>query len=120
MSYQTIRQFLLFMQDQPDECPAGDGQATTKVGELKDGLLHGRDCIGGFGGCCGRYVDLESLAEELRELSGFPMKDHEHRWSSKRGGGYKAPGIGRLTFELFANIILRIKIVDEAVRKVLT
>lgn len=85
----AIRAFLLFMRNnKPDECPAGDGLATTKVAELKDGVLLGRDCIGGFGGCCARSMDLEALAEELIELSGFPL-GHTHRWGPKRGGGYQ-------------------------------
>jgi|CXWL01.1.fsa_nt_gi hypothetical protein len=86
---EVIRKFLLFMGRHLDEdCPAGE-RSDASCAELRSGVLIGKGCTGEIGGCCAASVDLSALAEELRGLTDFPMKDHDHVWGPKRGGGYR-------------------------------
>ena len=47
-------------------------------------------CGGGFGGCCSKAFDFAALYDSLVELGGWTADtDHEHRWGSKHGAGWK-------------------------------
>lgn len=89
MSDDVIRNFLLFWKGHLNtECPAGDQKTDAKKAEVREGRLVGTGCNGEIGGCCSSSISLDDLAEELIELSGFPL-GHSHRWGPPRGGGYR-------------------------------
>jgi len=46
--------------------------------------------LGHFSGCCSSSFDFGGLADAIVELGGWTADtDHEHRWGSKRGKGWK-------------------------------
>lgn len=66
-------------------------QHGTKDIEIINGVASTRStCVGEYGGCCSDGLDFGGLFDAIVELGGWTADtDHEHRWGSKRGQGWR-------------------------------